>query len=139
MRFGEKLQAARKKKGMTQAQLASAAGLGLKTINNYENGATYPQNRDIYSVLAGILDTDADYLHNENDDFLADAMTRYGSRGRRQAEELLSDINGLFAGGEMAEEDMDEFMKAVQECFWKAKEKNRAKYGRKKSESGRNG
>ena len=31
----------------------------------------------------------------------------------------------------MADEDMDEFMRAVQESFWKAKEKNRKKFTRK--------
>ncbi|MBO6054608.1 MAG: helix-turn-helix transcriptional regulator [Oscillospiraceae bacterium] len=131
MRFGEKLRKARTEKGMTQAGLAQAAGLSTRTIIYYEQGKTYPQDRDVYRRLAGILNVDADYLHNENDDFLARAMAEGGTRTRRQAEELLGDINGLFAGGDMADEDMDEFMRAVQECFWKAKEKNRQKYGKK--------
>ena len=36
MRFGEKLRALRKEKGLTQAELAKLAGVGLKTITNYE-------------------------------------------------------------------------------------------------------
>ena len=131
MKFGEKLRKERQEKGMTQAELAKAAGLSLRTISYYEQGKTYPQDRAVYGRLADILGINADYLHNENDDFIADAQALYGSRGRKDAEELLVDINGLFAGGEMADEDMDEFMKKVQEAFWKAKENNRKKYTRK--------
>ena len=59
MRFGEKLCAMRKEKGLTQAELAKLAGVGLRTITNYEKGTTYPQNREVYSVLAQILGCDA--------------------------------------------------------------------------------
>ena len=50
MRFGEKLRALRKEKGLTQAELAKLAGVGLKTITNYEKGSTYPQNREVYGL-----------------------------------------------------------------------------------------
>ena len=55
MRFGEKLCAMRKEKGLTQAELAKLAGVGLRTITNYEKGTTHPQNREAYSVLAQML------------------------------------------------------------------------------------
>jgi len=45
-------------------------------------------------------------------------------------------MTGVFAGGELAEEDMAEFTMAVQEAFFDAKHKNKAKYG-KKNKSGR--
>ncbi len=134
MKFGEKLQQARKEKGITQAELAKKVGLGLKTITNYESGATYPQNRSVYGRLADVLEIDSDYLHNENDEFTDRAMAQYGSKGKQQAAALMDDITGLFAGGDMAEEDMDIFMKAVQDAYWQAKEKNRQKYSRKKAE-----
>ena len=116
---------------MSQEELAKASNLGINTIRNYEKGRTYPKDRQVYKTLADILGVDADYLHNENDDFVAQAQEKYGSRGKRQAKDLLTDIDGLFAGGDMADEDMDEFMRAVQESFWKAKEKNRKKFTRK--------
>ena len=43
MTFGEKLRRARREKGLTQAELADQAGLGLRTIIAYEKGETYPQ------------------------------------------------------------------------------------------------
>ena len=131
MTFGEKLQKARKEKGFTQAEIAKKAGLGLKTITNYEKGTTYPQNRNVYRILAEILGVDTAYLHNENDDFIADAQAAHGSRGRRQAQELMAEVTGLFAGGDMAEEDMDDFVKAVQEAYWDAKKAAREKFTRK--------
>ena len=131
MKFGEKLRKYRTEKGLTQAELAKKAGLGLNTISNYESGKTYPQNREVYTTLATILGVNPDHLHNENDDFITDATAKYGSRGAKQAQELLEEITGLFAGGEMAEEDKDVRMKAIQDAYWIAKEKNK-KYTPKK-------
>lgn len=131
MKFGEKLRKYRTEQGLTQAELAKKAGLGLNTISNYESGKTYPQNREVYTTLATILGVNPDHLHNENDDFITDAAAKYGSRGAKQAQELLEEITGLFAGGEMAEEDKDVMMKAIQDAYWIAKEKNK-KYTPKK-------
>ncbi len=98
MRFGEKLRKLRKDSHLTQAELAKRAGLGLKTITNYEKGTTYPQDRRVYGVLAEILGTSADYLHNENDDFVSMAGKEFGYRGRVGAEKLVGELTGLFAG-----------------------------------------
>ena len=131
MRFGEKICAKSKEKGLTQPELAKMAGVGLRTITNYEKGTTYPQNREVYSVIAQILGCDADYLHNEGDDFSAMAGQEYGYRGKKGAERLLKEIRGAFSGGEMAEEDMDELMLAIQEAYIDAKKRNK-KYTPKK-------
>lgn len=131
MTFGEKLRKYRKEKGLTQAELAAKAGLGLRTIINYEKGATYPQDRKVYATLAGILDVDPDHLHNENDDFLSEAKKKYGYRGKKQAMQLVNELGGMFAGGELDDEDIDGVMKAMQDLYWKAKEENR-KYTPKK-------
>ena len=131
MRFGEKLRKFRTEKGMTQAELAKEAGLGLNTISNYESGRTYPQNREVYTTLANILGVNPDNLHNENDDFITEAAAQYGFRGARQAKELLDEVTGLFAGGELADEDMREMVDAIQEAYLIAK-KNNKKYTPKK-------
>ena len=131
MTFGEKLRDARKKCRLTQAELAEKANLGLKTISNYENGTTYPQNRKVYSILADILGVDVDYLKNENDDFVEAAQKEYGYRGKKQAMELVEEMGGLFAGGELSDDDLDGVMKALQDYYWKAKEDNK-KYTPKK-------
>lgn len=131
MTFGDKLRTERKKCGLTQAELAKKAGLGLKTITNYENGTTYPRKREIYSVLGEILGVDADYLRNENDEFIEAAEKKFGYRGKKQAMELVEEMGGLFAGGELSDDDLDGVMKALQDYYWKAKEDNK-KYTPKK-------
>ncbi len=125
MRFGEKLRKYRTEKGLTQAELAALAGLSVNTILNYEKGKSYPQNREVYKTLAEILGVDPNYLHNEDDDFVESAREKYGYRGKRQAMQLLKEMGGLFAGGELSEEDIDGVMKAMQDLYWKAKEENK--------------
>lgn len=132
MTFGEKLKAARTKKGLTQTELAKLAGIGMNTISNYESGRTYPQNREVYTKLAKILDVDTDYLRNENEEFISEASDKYGYRGKKQAEELVKELGGLFAGGELSESEKDGVMRALQEMYWECKEENRAKYTPKK-------
>jgi len=131
MTFGEKLRTFRQQKKMTQEELGKAAGLGTNTIRNYEKGITYPQNRGVYARLAEILGVSADFLHNENDDFIAVAAERYGYSGKKQAMKLVEEMGGLFAGGELSDDDLDGVMKALQDYYWKAKEENK-KYTPKK-------
>ncbi len=131
MTFGEKLRTLRLQKKLTQQELAKQAGLGMNTISNYEKGKTYPQDRGVYSRLAAILGVSADYLHNENDDFIAAAAERYGYSGKKQAMKLVEEMGGLFAGGELSDDDLDGVMKALQDYYWKAKEDNK-KYTSKK-------
>lgn len=70
-------------------------------------------------------------LLSEDDAFIADVEDKYGRRGARQAQELLAEVTGLFAGGEMADEDMREMVDAIQEAYLIAK-KNNKKYTPKK-------
>lgn len=67
----------------------------------------------------------------EDATFLTDATSQYGTRGANQAKNLPEELSGLFAGGELTEEDKDEMMKAIQDAYWIAKENNR-KYVPKK-------
>lgn len=131
MRFGERLREARKKKGLTQAELAKKAQLGLRTIINYEGGSTYPRNPKHYDALAEALECDVGYLRGNEEEFVLMAQEEFGYRGKKGAEKLLEEVTALFAGGEMVEEDMDEMMLAIQEAYVIAKRNNR-KYTPKK-------
>ena len=92
MTFGEKLRHARKEKGLTQAELALQAGLGLRTIIAYEKGETYPQKRSTYQTLANILGVRADELHNEETTASAPPLSRaQWENSKRRYEELLPD------------------------------------------------
>ncbi len=125
MKFGEKLRDLRQRSGLTQAELAEKAGISLRTVNYYESGTTYPKKRETYKILADILDVDVNYLRNEDDEFITMANQKYGYRGAKQAEELVTQIGGLFAGGELSESDKDAVMQALQKAYWDAKEENK--------------
>lgn len=120
MKFGEKLKQARKAASMTQTELGEKIGVGKNTIINWEGGKTYPHNRDTYSALASILDVGEGYLYNEDE--------LPGSQiDRALPSELAGRVAAMFAGGEMADEDMDKFMSAVNRAYWEAKEKRSKK------------
>ena len=92
MTFGEKLRRARKEKGLTQAELANQAGLGLRTIIAYEKGETYPQKRSTYQTLADILGVQADDLHNEETTTNTPPLSRtQWENSKQRYEELLPD------------------------------------------------
>lgn len=92
MTFGEKLRRARKEKGLTQAELANQAGLGLRTIIAYEKGETYPQKRSTYQTLADILGVQADDLHNEETTTNIPPLSRaQWENAKQQYEKLLPD------------------------------------------------
>lgn len=78
-----------------------------------------------FAAEKGIKDTSGsgNFYHNRK--------YKYGRRGARQAQELLAEVTGLFAGGEMADEDMREMVDAIQEAYLIAK-KNNKKYTPKK-------
>ena len=123
MKFGEKLKELRAQKNTSQKEVAKAVDVSLRTYQGYEQEGRHPKSRDVYGRLAAFFGCDLNYLLTEDEAFVADAEAKYGPRGKRQAEQLVQEISGLFAGGELAEEDRDEMMKAIQEAYWKAKEK----------------
>ena len=125
MEFNEKIRNARMAKGWTQKDLAQATGMALRTIQNYELGARLPKKRDTYLALAKALDINEDVLLDDNASFVLRANERYGSRGARQAWDMVADIAAMWSGGDMDEEDMDAIMQAMQEAYWEAKKNNR--------------
>lgn len=131
MTFGEKVKAERTKLGMSQDELAAKIGVTRRIIGSYENDKSRPRGMERYKKLAESLNINVNYLLSEDDAFIADVEDKYGRRGARQAQELLAEVTGLFAGGEMADEDMREMVDAIQEAYLIAK-KNNKKYTPKK-------
>ena len=117
MTFGEKVKAERTKLGMSQDELAAKIGVTRRIIGSYENDKSRPRGMERYKKLAESLNVNVNYLLSEDDAFIADVEDKYGRRGARQAQELLAEVTGLFAGGEMADEDMREMVDAIQEAY----------------------
>ena len=131
MTFGEKIKAERKKLGLTQIELGERIGVTNRVITSYENGKSFPRTREAYKIIADALGVNVNYLLSDDDAFVMEAKEQFGYRGKKGAEKLLAEVTGLFAGGEMAEEDMDELMLGIQEAYVEAKKRNK-KYTPKK-------
>lgn len=79
-----------------------------------------------------MLETSSDYLISDDDVFINEAHEKHGTKDRRYAEKLVSEVTAMFAGGELSEADRDNVMQAIQEAYWMAKAKNKKKYTPKK-------
>ena len=130
MLFGEKLKALRLENGYTQEKLAEMAEISKRTLINYEQGRCYPKQTDIYSKFAEIFNVTVDYLLCDEDRYVQDAETRGGASSAREVANLLSGARAMFAGGSLSEEDKDKVIRKLNELYWDAKEKNKAKYGK---------
>ena len=117
MNFGEKLLQLRTTKHLTQSEVAKAIGITPRSYIDYERGTRYPRTN---------------YLYTENERFIDDAGQKYGYRGRQQANALVNELAGLFAGGELSDEDKTEVMMDIQRAYWFCKEDNNQKYTPKK-------
>lgn len=131
MTFGEKVKNERNRLGLNQDELAKKIGVTRRVISSYENDSSRPRGTERYKKLAEALGVNINYLLSEDEAFIADVEDNYGHRGAKQAKELLAEVTGLFAGGEMADEDMREMVDAIQEAYFIAK-KNNKKYTPKK-------
>lgn len=125
MEFSEKIKNARLAAGISQRELAEKTGLSKRTIQNYEMGARIPKSRDTYEILAKALGIKEEVLLDDNAEFILQANAIYGPRGAKQAWDMVHELKAVFAGGELADEDLDSIMRAVQDAYWDAKEENR--------------
>jgi len=131
MTFAEKLKAVRLQAGISQERLAAMLGVTKRTIINYENGQTLPpigllpKIAKLFSVTIGTLIT-------EEEEFIAAAGEQGGSKGAREAESIVSEVSGLFAGGRLSDAEKDAVMRAIQNAYWIAKEESKRKYTPKK-------
>lgn len=132
MVFKEKLREKRLEAGLTQAELAKKAGVTARTIQNYELGNRRPSNMEIIQKIADALNTTSVYLLGSSGAYVVEAHGKGGSKAARDIDELVSEVTGMFAGGKLSEDALDGAMKALNDAYWIAKEKNK-KYGRRKA------
>ena len=125
MKFSDKIRTLRTEQNKTQKETAEYCGVSLRTYISYEQDGRYPRKREIYDKLAEFFGTDKNYLLTEDEEFISTASDRYGKRGRQQAEALVAELSGLFAGGELSESDRDAVMIALQKPYFDCKEDNK--------------
>jgi len=131
MGFKERLRDKRIEAGLLQRDLAEKAGVTTRTIQNYELGTRRPQHTEVVQRLAEALGTTADYLMGMEGQYVMAAQQKGGAKAARDIEDLVAEVSGLFAGGTLDDEAMEGAMRALNEAYWRAKEKNK-KYTPKK-------
>ncbi|MFA6809254.1 MAG: helix-turn-helix domain-containing protein [Eubacteriales bacterium] len=134
--FNKRFKELRKEKNLTQQELADKFYLNKSSISRYEQGKQMPEI-DQLQKFADFFGVSIDYLLGKTDIrdpyncFVMEAECEYGPRGKKQAEELLEGVQAMFDGGELPDEDRDEFFRAITEIYFESKEKNK-KYTPKK-------
>ncbi|WP_297812976.1 helix-turn-helix domain-containing protein [uncultured Finegoldia sp.] len=136
MSFGSKIKKLREDRAMTQTELAEKLGVTLKTISNYETKNTRPRTQDMYKKIADFFNVDINFLLTVEDSFVLNSRDKFGYSGKKDAEKLIDNLSGLFAGGSLPEEDKDKLFNAIAESYYQAKLENK-KYGKRKNKKDR--
>jgi len=132
MLFAEKLKQLRGVSHLTQEEVAKKVGVAYRTYQNYETGSKYPKKTDVYGKLAALFNVTADYLLSDEDQYLIDADEKGGPKAMKDVQRLITEVGGLFAGGELSQADKDSVMMALNEIYWDSKNRNKEKYTPKK-------
>ena len=144
MTFGKKLINARTALNLSQTELAERAGISERSIYSYEQTGTLPRT-PVLKRLAGALNVTVTYLMDEEETdtarnidqelFIANVKNEFGSRGAREATELLTRTSALFAGGELEDGAKDIFFQSLMEAYLESKAEAREKFTPRKNRS----
>lgn len=97
--FNEKLKAARKQNGLSQAALGKLIGVRTQTISNWETGKSKPNLKtvnklcDILNIpLYSLISKDADYQLNYEEAFIVNKFRELNDDGKQMIINLLNMI-----------------------------------------------
>jgi len=134
MLFGDRLKKLREDKGLIQVELGKLIGVSDRVIGYYESNDRIPKKQETFQKISEVFNVSVDYLLGTDGVFVQKSVEQFGYTGGRQAKEVLNDVQTLFAGGQLPEDDKEEFFRLITEMYFDAK-KNNKKYGRKKEEA----
>ena len=135
--FSNALKKLRNNKGITQAELATALGVGKSTISLYEVGRREPDFESLEAI--------ADYFNVPMADLVGSENSQLTKRDRRDIardlERIMADVSAggdlQFDGAPMSEEARASIMSAMQLGLEAAKAKNKERFTPKKYKGGR--
>lgn len=127
MEFKDRLKDKRAAAGLSQAELAHVAGVTSRTIQNYELGRRKPANMVILQKIADALGTTTAYLLGGSGSYGAEAHEKGGAKVARTIDELVSEVSALFIAGTLSEDALEGAMKALNDAYWIAKAKKKAR------------
>ena len=132
MTFGEKIKEARLAMNLSQTELAQKTGISERSLYTYEQLRKLAEALHIsVSYLLDESETDSQ-SHIDQDMFILEAKENFGSKGAKEAQEVLGRVNSLFAGGELDEDAKDVFFQAIMSVYMDSKKTAREKYTPKK-------
>lgn len=144
MAFGTKLYNARLALNLSQVELAEKVGVSERSIYSYEQTGVFPR-RPVMKKLADALNVSIAYLMDDEETdrtningeelFLANAKSKYGQKGAREAQEILNKATALFAGGELNAEAKDIFMKSLMDVYLESKAEAKERFAPKRRAS----
>lgn len=144
MNFEEKVKSARMALNLSQAQLAEKTGISSRSIISYEQG-TKPKRTKNIKALADALHVSTAYLMNdditdplyniESEVYLDKVSDSYGSKAKKDAEDLLEKATTLFAGGYFDEDAKEVLMHSLMQIYLESKKEANEKYGSRKKKS----
>lgn len=111
MRFGEKLKELRKKRGMSQKELAVKIGTTSRSVINYEKGKRLPGSVETVLHIANTLGVSPDYLIND------DALQTGTDTSEVHLLSELEKVIGIFKSGKLEDEQMRSFMTRLQTIY----------------------
>ena len=125
--FGEKVKELRLANSLTQQELANMIGVTKRTLINYETGRSEPRQNSVILKLAEIFSISADSLldNNETNTLKVEETDRiytvHTRKSNSEVRELLNQVQALFAGENLNEQDKDAAMEFIMKAYWDSK------------------
>jgi transcriptional regulator with XRE-family HTH domain len=130
MTFGEKIKELRLLKRLAQREVAQEVGVTLRTYQNYEAGKI-PREKEVLVRFSKFYNVPVESLLDDKELFYLEVSERFGERGSQQAKKILADTQAYLAGGDLSDEEREDFMESLMRMFLRSKEIAKAKYGKK--------
>ena len=130
MTFGEKIKELRLLKRLAQREVAQEIGVTLRTYQNYEAGKI-PREKEVLVRFSKFYNVPVESLLDDKELFFLEVSERFGERGSQQAKKILADTQAYLAGGDLSDEEREDFMESLMRMFLRSKEIAKAKYGKK--------
>lgn len=130
LQFGDRIKQLREHSGMTQAELGKKIGVSDRVIGYYELNQRFPRKQEVIIKLANEFNVTVDYLMGTSDrekDLTSTVLyeSSISQSPPVQVETLISNLELLFAGGQLAEKDKDKVYQAITEIYIDSKIKDR--------------
>ncbi|GHU35320.1 hypothetical protein FACS1894105_03790 [Clostridia bacterium] len=135
--FGEKVRQARLMLNLSQTEIAEKTGISERSLYSYERTNAVPRASNL-KKLAVALNVSVGYLTDKSETdttkndgselLLSSVRDEFGSRGVREANELIQRAHALFAGGELDNSAKDLFFHSLMEVYLESKTEARIKF-----------